>query len=514
MTTRTDVEVEWNANPRVAEVDAPSTEINMQDIVDTLRVLEDDFRGMSEKKLINASGKEDLGGGVKVGITVALQNLLLAFAGRTTPAETGTVTTVLPQVNANTYRFEDTAADFISAGVQRGSLLINFADKSVADVVQVESATVLRTKLLQAGTTDTYTAGDDYKIWNIVQVNAQGGNLVAVDELQATISPILPTAFTQVILTSSSSATLQEQEDIQFASFNLGVYVDPASPNSSPTLVYPSGTRRQPAQSMTQALAIAEERGLPNIYLGVGNFTVPIGPDFSRYRFVGESANLTQLDIPAAATVTNCEYQDMYITGTLDNDGLIERCVVGNISLFSGFLYLNGLVGPITLGNGSQASILDCFSLVAGGGPGQTPIIDMGGSGQALALRNFNGGITLTNKTGTDACSVDMNSGQVVIDDTCATGGDITLRGTAKWTNRDTYAGTNVKDELVDGEQLVIMRKIMRNRMETNPTTGEMTIYDDDGVTPLLRGNIYEDVLAAQAYRGRGMERRNRLDTI
>ena len=512
MATRTDVEVEWNASPRVAEVEAPSTEINMQDIVDTLRVLEDDFRGMSEKKLINAAGKEDLGGGVKVGITVALQNLLLAFAGRTTPAETGTVTTVLPQVNANTYRFEDTAADFIAAGVQRGSLLINFADKSVADVVQVESATVLRTKLLQAGTTDTFTVGDDYKIWNIVQVNAQGGNLVAVDELQATISPILPTAFTQVILTSSSSATLQEQDDIQFASFNLGVYVDPLDPKSSPTEVYPTGTRRQPAQTMTQALSIALDRGLPNIYLGPRAFTVPIGPDFSQIRFVGESPNLSSLDIPAAATVNNCEYQDLLVTGSLDLDGIIERCVIGDLDLFSGFIYLCGLSGTLTLGNGAQANILDSFSLVAGSG---TPVLDMGGSGQSLALRGYKGGVELRNKTGNDACSIDMDSGQVIVDDTCQTStSDIILRGTAKWTNRDTYAGTNVKDELVDGEQLAIMRKIMRNRMETNPTTGEMTIYDDDGVTPLLRGNIYEDVLAAQAYRGRGMERRNRLDTI
>ena len=55
------------------------------------------------------------------------------------------------------------------------------------------------------------------------------------------------------------------------------------------------------------------------------------------------------------------------------------------------------------------------------------------------------------------------------------------------------------------------LQKLMKNRMETNPTTGIMTIYDDDDVTPLLTGNIYEDVVASQIYRGRGMERRNRL---
>lgn len=510
MATRDDVTVEWNASPRVAEVAAPADAINMQDIVDTLRVEEETFRGMTEKKLLNASGKEDLGSGVKVGITVALQNLLLAFAGRTTPAETGTVTSTLPQLTANTQRFEDTNADFLAAGVQRGSLLINFADKSVADVVQVESSTVLRTKILEAGTLNDYTINDDYKIWNIVQCKADGGNLVAVDELQATISSILPTAFTQVILTSSASATLQEQDDIQFASFNLGVYVDPASPNSSPTAVYPTGTRRQPAETLEQALTIAQDRGLPNIYLGPSAFTVPTGPDFAQIRFVGESPNLTSLTIPPAAQVDNCEYQDLFIEGTLDLDGIIERCVLGDINLFSGFIYLCGLSGTITLGNGAQANILDSFSLVAGAG---TPTIDMDGSGQSLAMRGYKGGIRLQNKTGNDACSIDMDSGQIIVDDTCQTStADIILRGTAKWANRDTYAGTNVQDELVDGAQLAIMRKIMRNKMVTDPDTGILTVYDDDGVTPLLTGNIYEDVLASQVYRGRGIERRERLE--
>ena len=55
------------------------------------------------------------------------------------------------------------------------------------------------------------------------------------------------------------------------------------------------------------------------------------------------------------------------------------------------------------------------------------------------------------------------------------------------------------------------LRKLMQNRMETNPTTGVMTIYDDDDTTPILTANIFEDILAAQIYRGRGMERRDRL---
>lgn len=58
---------------------------------------------------------------------------------------------------------------------------------------------------------------------------------------------------------------------------------------------------------------------------------------------------------------------------------------------------------------------------------------------------------------------------------------------------------------------LTTLRKLMQNRMETDPGTGVMTIYDDDDTTPLLTANIYEDVAASQLYQGRGIERRNRL---
>jgi hypothetical protein len=159
----------------------------------------------------------------------------------------------------------------------------------VAEVYRVNSETELETKILVAGIGNTYDVADDYKIWNIVQVTALGGNLVAVDDMGVPLaSPVLPTAFTQIVLTASSSATIVET--------------------------------------------------------GVSGLTA------------GEAAQLTNIET-----------------------------------------------------------------------------------------------ITLS------------------------------------------------------------LQKLMKNRMETNPTTGVMTIYDDDDVTPLLTGNIYEDVLATQIYRGRGMERRNRL---
>ena len=55
------------------------------------------------------------------------------------------------------------------------------------------------------------------------------------------------------------------------------------------------------------------------------------------------------------------------------------------------------------------------------------------------------------------------------------------------------------------------IEKILRNRTVTNPSTGVMTIYDDNGVDILYQANIFENVAESQAYRGQGAEVRNRL---
>ncbi len=288
MTTRTDIDLDLFDSPRVLEVRSPSTEMLMQDLVDTARKLEDAFSGMGFDKLVDAAGKQELSAGKFVGITVAMQNLLLSFAARTTPAETGTVTTNPGSPITGRDVFTDSGALFQTNNVARGSLVINFTDQSIADVVSVDSETQLTTKDLVNGIGNTYDASDVYHVFNVVQCRASSGNLTAVDDMQAAIAAVLPTAFTQVVIELDVSASLVES--------------------------------------------------------GVSGLTA------------GESAQLSSI----ASTTTT-------------------------------------------------------------------------------------------------------------------------------------------------------LRKLMQNRMETDPVTGVMTIYDDDDSTPLLTGNIYEDVLAGQLYRGRGMERRNRL---
>ena len=57
----------------------------------------------------------------------------------------------------------------------------------------------------------------------------------------------------------------------------------------------------------------------------------------------------------------------------------------------------------------------------------------------------------------------------------------------------------------------VIIEKLLRNKVETDPATGIMTVYEDDGTTPFMTAQMYEGITDVQAYQGAGAERRERL---
>lgn len=442
MAERNDITIVQDTSPRYAEIAAPSTEIVMQDYVDTLRILEDDFVNMGFPFLISASGKDDLGGGTLVAITVREQNLQLAFQQRTAPAETGTVTTASGPPNAlGRIRFIDTNADFLTALVQPGSYIVNWVDRSVSDVIRVVSANELELRTPALGTDNEYDIGDDYTVWNVTQVRTSGGNLTAVDANGSTIPAILPTWGTQVILTTSSSATIQELEEIRFAAYNNGITLDPADPNAISGTDYPAGTQAVPSDNWADAIAIGEELGLHTVYLHDGTYTVPASTDLSEHwTIIGEGATITTLTIPASAITNDTRIQDVTLQNSfVDNGALIERTFLVDNSIDGGFYFECSFSGTTTLTGTEQVNIITCYSGVAGGGPSDTPKFVINNA--IVVGRDYYGGVEFQSKTSTAGFSWDMSSGQVVVNDNNTTG-DMTLRGNGKWTNKDTYAGT------------------------------------------------------------------------
>ncbi len=219
MAERSYVTVLWELSPRLVEVAAPaisgggggSDEILIQDLHDTLKSntlqageADDSLNNLDDDPLIDSEGKADLGGGLSVGITARLLDGQIAFEANYTPEQSGTATSADVAGTSLT----DTSALFITTGVTRGAVIVNFTDQSIAEVLQVNSETQLDHRVLVQGIADDWTSGDVYKIWNVVQKEVGGGNILAEDALGADLSPIFPTAFTQVVRTLAVSAAL------------------------------------------------------------------------------------------------------------------------------------------------------------------------------------------------------------------------------------------------------------------------------------------------------------------
>ena len=103
MAKRDDITIDWDVSPRIITVESPSVIITMQDLYDTLRYFE--IIQIDEDFIVSGSGKETLGESKFVGLTITLNNALLAFEARPGP------TTVLCRVTGGNMVAVDSVGD-------------------------------------------------------------------------------------------------------------------------------------------------------------------------------------------------------------------------------------------------------------------------------------------------------------------------------------------------------------------------------------------------------------------
>lgn len=233
----------------------------------------------------------------------------------------------------------------------------------------------------------------------------------------------------QVSVRSANSAGLVTSQAIEFGEFGGKVHLHTTSGEAG--TIYPIGTHRRPVNNIPDAKLIAEYRGFSHIHF-MSNVILDTGHNIENFVLHGENAAKTNITINSGADTFGCEIQEAYVTGNLDGGTILRNCVVENLNYINGFIYqcmLNS--GTILLGGTNPAHFLNCFSGVPGS---NTPIIDMNGTGTEdtpLTMRNYSGGVKLVQKTGTADVSIDLHSGQVIIDSTCVAG-TIIVRGDGK----------------------------------------------------------------------------------
>jgi hypothetical protein len=175
-------------------------------LTNAIKDWEDEPSNLSYPTLVSTTGKENLGDSVSVGITAELQNAQVMFEARTESDTAGTYTASDYPDQSNRILIDDNAN--FTYIISSGDTVINMVTGAVATILTIDSPTQITHEPLDDGTTNFWSYGDDYKIWNKIECEISGGNLVAIDANGGNISPFHPSAFTYVVRTASSSATL------------------------------------------------------------------------------------------------------------------------------------------------------------------------------------------------------------------------------------------------------------------------------------------------------------------
>ena len=333
---------------KVITIEDTADEITIQNLLNAVRQWEDELSSMDIGQVASAAGKEPLGGGVTVGITLTLlDNWRLAFEAR---------------------------------------------------------------------------GGPSY-----IQCKVSGGNLVGTHP----DGVIYPTAFTQVVMTASSSATLQELGAIQYSSFGGGVTLDVV--NGEAGAAFPIGTKETPVNNLTDAVTIANIRGFDTLFIS-NSMMLDSGTDIRNFILVGKSAVNTHVMIDPSAICDHIGIENCNISGTLDGGTEIRHCSVGDLTYVNGHIHESGLYGTIILGGNKSALIDDCHTA----DQDKPPVIDMGGSGQDLSMFNYSGTVAVSNlSSDSEEISIGIDAGEIILEDTI-TAGTIVISGNGMLTDNST----------------------------------------------------------------------------
>jgi len=249
-----------------------------------------------------------------------------------------------------------------------------------------------------------------------------------------------------IFIKPSEAETIQlNSEAIVYSSFQGAVWYDVNSPYSDKgSASRPNGNTERPVNSIPLAVQIAKERGFIKIELR-SDCMLTAGDDIRGMIIHGVNSILTHVFVEDSAETIKCEFKNVHITGVLDGQSSLIDCEIGNLNYINGEMHHCQLNETITLGGGTSAILCDCYSGVPGT---DTPTINMGGSGQSLALRDYHGGIKITNKTGIEPISLDISSGQVKLG-ADVTNGIIVCRGIGRITE-NLSSGATIIDQMVN----------------------------------------------------------------
>ena len=301
----------------------------------------------------------------------------------------------------------------------------------------------------------------------------------------------------QVSVRSANAAGLISNQAIEFSSFNGGVTIDAVGGVNG--TAFPRGTPQLPVNNVNDANLIADLRGF-NIFYMKGNFTFDTGDDIIGHDIIGQSIQDSLLTFNAGADTVDAKIFNATIEGEFDNSITINGCRVETISFVRGSIINSILSGSINLANGSgQTNLIDCKDALAT--DGTFPTINFSGSNNSLAIRNYDGDLSIINKSGSEPIEINMSTGGHIKIASSVTGGNIRITGIAQ-----------VTDETISGATIDVSNVIFPDQLQLASFNGYVYINQSQGAsgtrypigTLQNPSNNINDALAIANYRGLG----------
>jgi hypothetical protein len=307
------------------------------------------------------------------------------------------------------------------------------------------------------------------------------GNLYAEDGSDAFLDP--DGSYTVRIMQQVSSlvdSTVQQLSEIEYASFNGMVTLDSTSSYSGTN--YPVGTPQEPVNNLADALLIASDRGFTKLFI-LNDLALDDNYDLDGFTIEGQSSDII-VQIDSIASVNNLSVTNLSLyDSTLDGGVEVSNCIVRDITYLNGYIHNSGLAGTVTLGGNRKSVIADCYTVDMD----NPVVVDMGGSGNDLAMPNYSGLVTIRNlSNASNEIGIGMDAGAVTLDSTISAGLCI-VSGIG--TLADNSTGTTVvnTDGIINKEQIsqAVWDEPIQNHLVSGTTGLSVGIQQFNGVVTL-----------------------------
>lgn len=331
---------------------------------------------------------------------------------QTTPSE-------IRQLNLDTFRKDLKALEWSVEGMP-------FPDTHTHNTtVELGGVTYARVIEIINGYTITFEDGQ-YAV-NLIGANSNVGDVVNLN---------------QVSVRSANSAGLtysKQIEDQSFLDARVWINIERGSIGTQ----FPRGTPSDPVSNHDDADAIITERRLPRRFhlSGSLNTASADSDDWNNENWLGEDPTTSSIIFDGRQTIDNSTFRRLQMSGGARGKFSLQEGILLSFSDFEGDVTNTGLLGRITLPSGGSNnpfySFLDSFSLVPGT---DTPIIDFNNNANIrMQFRSYTGGLTFENMAAGSVVSVDLLSGHLKIDASCA-GGQVVVRGVGHVTDESNGA--------------------------------------------------------------------------